>query len=149
MAGSQTGSIQARSWRPLRVMLVVTLLLITLQIALGEIVGAVATYPSTAVPITSLGGLISALLTAAGPIVLVHVANALLILVAGIGSFALALRYHKRSVTISAVLSLVSIVVAVLGGYIFAVSDFANGGGILLMVNGALAAYALLFITLY
>ena len=130
-------------------MITVTLILITLQIFFGETVGAVASYPSTAVAINSIGDLISAMSSAAGPIIFVHVFNGLLILLAAIGTLMIAMRYHKRSETTMAVLGFISVIIALMGGFIFADSDFANGGGIILMVNGALGAYAFFFLALY
>jgi hypothetical protein len=41
------------------------------------------------------------------------------------------------------------IILALIGGYFFAASDFQNGLGILVMVNAALAAFAMFFIALY
>ena len=143
---TQTG---VRSWRPLRIMIVVTLVLITLQVALGEIVGAGGNYPSTGTPINSIGDLITAMSNAAGPMIFVHVGNGLLILIAALGTLFLALRYHKRSETTAVVLGFVAVILALLGGYVFADSDFQNGGGIILMVNSALGAYAFFFLALY
>lgn len=142
-------SVVGRSWRPLRVMITVSLIVIIVQLFFGEIVSAVAVYPATAVQLNSIGDILSAMNTAAGPILLVHAFFGLFVFLAVLGTTVTALRYHKRSVTRSAVLSLVSIIVALLGGYVWASSDFSNGGGILLMVNGALAAFGLLFLTLY
>ena len=133
----------------MRLMLVATLVLISLQVALGEIVGAVANYPTTAVPINSIGALFSAMYSAAGPMIFVHASNGILILLVSIGNVILSRRYHKRSETTSTIAGLVSVAVALIGGYLLAVSDFTNFGGVLLMINSALASYAFFFIALY
>jgi len=142
-------SAAVRSWRPLRVMITVSLVVMIVQLFFGEIVSAVAVYPATSVQLNSFGDIISAMSSAAGAILLVHAFFGLIVFLSVLGTTVVALRYHKRSVTTAAVLSLVSTVLAVLGGYVWASSDFSNGGGILLMVNGALAAFGLLFLTLY
>jgi hypothetical protein len=141
-------AIPARPWRPLRLMIVATLLLITLQVALGEVVGA-GNYPTTGSSINSLSQLISAMYSAAGVMIFVHVGVGLTILLAAIGTTILARRYHKASETRSSGLGVLCVIIALLGGYVFAVSDFQNGLGILLMVNAALAAYAMYFLALY
>lgn len=145
MADSAVG----RSWRPLRLMIVVSLVVIVLQVFFGEIVSIVVDYPTTPVQLNSIGDVISAMNSAGGTVLLVHGFFGLFVFLSVLGTTVSAVRYHKRSVTRAAVLSLVSIIVAVLGGYVWASSDFSNGGGILLMVNGALAAFGLLFLTLY
>lgn len=130
-------------------MIVVTLVLITLQIVLGEIVGAAATYPTTGMAITSIGQLISVMNSTAGVVLFVHVAVGILILIAAIGTAMIARRYHKPAETRAVGLGILCIILALIGGYIFAASDFQNGLGIILMVNAAIVAYAMLFIALY
>lgn len=130
-------------------MVTVSLVVIIVQLFFGEIVSAVATYPATPVQLNSIGDVITAMNSAAGAVLLIHAFFGLIVFLTVLGTTVTAVRYHKRSVTRAAVLSLVSIVLAVLGGYIWASSDFSNGGGILLMVNGALAAFGFLFLTLY
>ena len=101
------------------------------------------------VSIGSIGSLLSAMWSAAGATIMIHALWGLLVLLMAIGTTPIALRYHKRSVTATSVLALVSMVLAVLGGLVWAASDFSNGGGIALIVNGALGAYAFFFLALY
>jgi hypothetical protein len=129
-------------------MLTVTLIAITLQVVFGFIVGGIANYPSTATSISSIGDLLSAMWSAAGPSIMLHAFWGVLVVLMGVGTTRIALRYHKRNVTATSALGLVSLVVALLGGFIFASSDFVSGGGILLMVGGVLGAYAFLFLAL-
>lgn len=139
----------ARSWRPLRLMIVATLVVEVLQFTFGEIVSASANYPATPVPINSISQLFSAISSAGGTILFVHAFTGLFLFLMVVGTLAIAVRYHRRNVTNSVALGVLSMLIAVLGGYVWASSDFSNGGGILLMVNGALAAYSFLFIALY
>ena len=67
----------------------------------------------------------------------------------GIGVAFSSLRYHKRSVTIMAALDLVTISLALAGGFLWASSDFSNTGAVTLMGSMATIAYAFLFLTLY
>jgi len=142
-------STGARSWRPLRLMVVATLVVEVLQFVFGEFVSAFATYPTTTTQISSMNDLFSAMESAAGPILFVHAFNGVLLFLMAIGTMVVALRYHRKAITTSAALAVVSMLIAVVGGYVWASSDFSNGGGILLMVNGALGAYSFLFLMLY
>ena len=127
-------------------MIVVTLVMATLQFAFGEVGSAAATYPSTVA--SSIGGYVSALLSA-GPLLAFHALWGILLLLAALGTTAMALRRHKRSLATSSILGLVATIIAVLGGYLWVASGFNNGVGILLMVNGAIGLYAFYFISLY
>jgi hypothetical protein len=130
-------------------MLVVSLVIVIVQVFFGEVVSGSATYPAASVQLNSIGDLITAMNSAAGPALLVHAFFGILVLLSVLGTAVIAVRYHKRSVTVSALLSLVSVVLAVLGGYVWASSDFSNPGGVILMVNGALGTFGMLFVTLY
>jgi hypothetical protein len=130
-------------------MLSVILVAVTVQILLGGAVSGIATYPSKPVRIDSVGGLISAISSAGGPALLLHATLGVLIFVMGIGVAFSSLRYHKRSVTIMAALDLVTISLALAGGFLWASSDFSNTGAVTLMGSMATIAYAFLFLTLY
>jgi uncharacterized protein YybS (DUF2232 family) len=140
---------QARSWRPLQLMLAAVLVAVTLQVVLGEEVSFIANYPVTPVANGSIGSLLSAMWSAAGPSLIIHAFLGVLVVLIGIWTTVVALRYHKRSVTATAVLALVSLVIAILGGFIWASSDFANELGTTLMQNAALVAYVFLLLALY
>src|SRR5208337_135690 len=142
-------SSQTRSWRRLRVMLAVTLIALTLQVLIGLYVGGEANYPVTPANIGSIGGILSAMSSAAGPAILLHAFWGVLVLLMGIGTAVIARRFQNASVTISSFAGLFSLLIALLGGLVFAVSDFASGAGILFMVIGAIASYAFLLLTFY
>ena len=127
-------------------MLVVTLVMATLQFAFGEIGSSTANYPTTVE--SSVAGYVAALL-AASPALLLHAMWGILLLLAAIGTTAMSLRRHKRSLTTSSLLGLVSSLIAVLGGYLWVSSGFSNAGGIIMMVNGGIGLYAFYFIALY
>ncbi len=130
-------------------MLAVILLAITVQILLGGAVSGIASYPTTAVSITSLGGLVSALSSAGGPALLLHATLGVFIFLIGIGIAFASLRYHNRKVSVMAALGLVTISLALVGGFLWALSDFTNTGAMTLMGSMATFAYAVLFLTLY
>jgi len=130
-------------------MLAVILFAITVQILLGGAVSGIATYPTTAVSITSIGGLISALSSAGGPALLFHATLGVFIFLMGIGIAFVSLRHHRRSVTAMAIVGLTTISLAMIGGYLWASSDFTNTGTMTLMGSMATFAYAFLFLTLY
>jgi hypothetical protein len=123
-------------------MLAVTLIALTLQVVFGFIVGGEANYPATAVGAATIGGLLSAMWSAAGPAIFLHAFWGVLVVLVGGGTAILGVRQHARRVAIASVLGAISLLVALLGGLLFALSDFASGGGLLLMVIGVIAAYA-------
>ena len=125
-------------------MLAVTLVFLTLQVVFGFIVGGVAVYPSQAVNFGSIGDLLSAMWSAAGPSIMLHAFWGVLVVLTGAGTAAISLRYHRRRLTTVTILGLLSPLIALLGGLLFALSDFVSGGGILLMVGGVIGAYAFL-----
>jgi hypothetical protein len=133
-------------WRKIRVMIVVTLVMATFQFMFGEIGSFTASYPATVGG--SIFGYLSALMSAS-PVLAIHALWGILLFIAAIGTTVLSYKAHKRSVTTSSLLGLVSTIIAVLGGYLWVSSAFTNGGGILLMVNGAIGLYAFYFIALY
>jgi len=59
------------------------------------------------------------------------------------------LRYHRRSVKIAAVLGLITVIIAGLGGYLFVLSGFSNGGNSMQMGGTFEFAFAFYFIALY
>src|SRR5271157_1216836 len=100
---------QGRSWRPLRVMLVVTLVAMTLQVVFGFIVGGVANYPTSTTNIGSIGDLLSAMWSAAGPSIFLHASWGVLVVLMGLGTTVIARRYSKRNVTTTTLLGLLSL----------------------------------------
>jgi hypothetical protein len=142
------GATEARSWRPLRLSIVATLLLLSIQGWTGDFVNVFLTSTYSANVSQSIGGFFQAVL-AGGPALTVHGMLGLLVLLSSIGVLIVSLRYRRRSVKIGAALGLIVTVVAGLGGYLFVLSGFSAGGDSMQMGGAYLGAYALYFITLY
>ena len=135
-------------WRPLRIAIAFTLLLLSLQAWSGDFVNVfVTTSPATGVP-QSVSGFFGAI-TGNGVFLLWHGMEGLLILVSAVVVFALSLRRQKRNVKAAAGLALFFVVVAGLGGYFFVLSGFSAGGSSMQMGGSFIGAYALQFIALW
>jgi len=141
---NQTGG--NRNPRPLRLSIVATLLLLTLQGWLGDFVNVFVTTSSTAS--VSFSGFTEALFNQ-GPSVVVHALVGFLIFLSGIGVLVVSLRYGERRVKIAAALALLAVVSAGVGGILFVMSGFSDGGSSMQMGGSFIAAYGLYFITLY
>jgi len=139
---------ETRSWRPLRLSIVVTLILLGIQAWTGDFVNVfVTTSPATNVS-QSVGGFFSAVMDG-GLFLIWHGMEGFLILFSAIGVLVVSLRYHRRSVKIAAVLGLITVIIAGLGGYLFVLSGFSNGGNSMQMGGTFEFAFAFYFIALY
>jgi heme A synthase len=136
----------ARSPRPLRLSIVATLLLLTLQGWLGDFVNVFVTTSSTSS--VSFSDFTQALVNQ-GSAVVVHALVGFLVFFSGIGVLVVSLRYSDRRVKIAASLALLAVVSAGVGGILFVLSGFSDGGSSMQMGGSFIAAYALYFITLY
>jgi len=141
---NQTGD--ARNPRPLRLSIVATLLLLTLQGWLGDFVNVFVTTSSTSS--VSFSDFTQALVNQ-GPVVVVHALIGFLIFFSGIGVLVVALKHRDRRVKIAAALALLAVVSAGVGGILFVLSGLSAGGSSMQMGGSYIAAYALYFITLY
>jgi heme A synthase len=136
-----------RSWRPLRRSIVATLVLLSLQGWTGDFVNVFVTTAQSSVE-GSMQGFFSAV-TAHGPFLLWHAAEGFLVLLSAIGVLVVSLRYDRRSVKVSALLGLIFVLLAGLGGFLFVLSGFADGGNSMQMGGSFIGAYAFYFITLW
>jgi hypothetical protein len=84
-----------------------------------------------------------------GLLLIWHGIEGFLILLSAVGVLVVSLRYHMRSVKLGALIGLVAVVVAGLGGYLFVLSGFSAPGNTMQMGGASIGAYALYFITLY
>ena len=142
------GASETRSWRPLRLSIVVTLILLGIQGWTGDFVNVfVTTSPATSVG-QSVGGFFQAVLNG-GLLLIWHGMEGFLILLSAIGVLVVSLRYQRRSVKIGATLGLITVLVAGLGGYLFVLSGFSAGGSSMQMGGAFEAAFAFYFVTLY
>jgi hypothetical protein len=148
MALGMGDPMETRSWRPLRLSIVATLILLGLQGWTGDFVNVfVTTAPATNVN-QSVGGFFQAVVNG-GLFLIWHGMEGFLVLLAAIGVLVVSLRYRRRSVKIGAALGLVTVVIAGLGGYLFVLSGFTSGGNSMQMGGTFEAAFAFYFITLY
>jgi len=139
---------ETRSWRPLRLSIVATLVLLGLQGWTGDFVNVfVTTSPVTNVN-QSVGGFFQAVVNG-GLFLIWHGMEGFLILLLAVGVLVVSLRYRRRSVKIGAALGLITVVVAGLGGYLFVLSGFSSGGTSMQMGGTFEMAFAFYFITLY
>lgn len=145
------GAMQARAdpLRPLKIMTILNLVLLSVQAWTGDAVNLFASFPSGT--IGGVGQLFPALLSAGpGPLALWHGIEGLLVVLLSVGIAVSAFRRTKsRSIRIVSILGLVSVVVAALGGYLFVLSGFLNNGNSAQMGGSFLGAYAMNFLVLY
>jgi hypothetical protein len=142
------GVPEAKSWRPLRLSIAATLILLTLQGWTGDFVNVFVTTSPANTSSQGLGGFFSAVMDG-GLLLIWHGMEGFLILFSAIGVLVVSLRYRRRSVKVGALLGLVAVVVAGLGGYLFVLSGFSAGSSTMQMGGASIGAYALYFITLY
>jgi heme A synthase len=139
---------ETRGWRPLRISVAITLVLLTIQGWTGDVVNLfVTTSPSPTVS-QSFGGFFQSVVNG-GPLLIWHGAEGILILFAAIGVLVISLRHRRRSVKIAAALGLFSVIAAALGGYLFVLSGFMNGGNSAQMGGSFIGSYAFFFLTLW
>ena len=135
--------------RPLKLMTVLNLVLLSLQAWTGDAVNLFASFPSGTV--NGLGQLFPALLSAGpGPLAAWHGLEALLIILLSAGIAVSAFRRTKRrSVRVVALLALLSVASAGAGGVLFTLSGFLNNSFSAQMGGSFIAAYAMNFLVLY
>ena len=146
---TQTAGITGHAgWHRLRLLIVVTLILLTIQGWFGDTVN-IFLIPTTAQTVDkSVNGLFSDTVSI-GQGLLVHAFNGLLILAMAAVVLAFSLKSKPRNVQIPAILGLVMVVSAVIGGVLFVLSGFSNGGVSAQMGGSFIGAYAFYFIELY
>lgn len=136
------------SWRPYRLSVVATLVLLSLQAWTGDFVNVfVTTTPKSGV-IPSLTGFFQTV-GMQGPFLVWHTIEGMLIVLSGVGVLVVSLRYDRRNVKLVSLLGLFSVLSAGIGGYLFVLSGFGSGGSSMQMGGSFIAAYAFYFIGLY
>jgi hypothetical protein len=134
--------------RRLRILIVVTLVLLTIQGWFGDTVNLFAVPSSPTSVDQSAGGLLSAILNI-GPTLIIHAFNGILILALGVLVLVFSLKSKPRCVQVTAILGLVMVVSPIMGGVLFVLSGFANNGVSAQMGGSFIGAYAFYFIELY
>ena len=143
--GLSATSVSPRSWRPFRRLLALTLILTTIQAAIGGPLAGGAGGGFQTAASASFGAVVSAVLGSGG-LLIYHAFEGVLIFVLAVVLAAFSFRYDARGVRAFAVLSLVAALIALAGGYLHMGGSSA---GIPLMSEGFIATYAFLFMTLY
>ena len=143
-----TLSIDRTSWHRLRLLIVVTLILLTVQGWFGDTVNLFA-VPSNPVTVDqSANGALQAVVNV-GPTLIIHAFVGTAILAFAVAVLAFSLKSKPRSIQISAILGLVMVVSAIIGGTLFVLSGFSNNGVSAQMGGSFIGAYAFYFIELY
>lgn len=130
-------------------MTVLNIILLSVQAWTGDVVNLFAAFPAGTV--NGFGGFFQGLESAGpGPLAAYHGIEGIAVVVLGIGIAAAAFRKNaSRGVKVTSLLSLISIVSAALGGYLFVFSGFVNNGNSAQMGGSFIGAYAMNFLVLY
>jgi len=145
---SPPGLQDRASWHRLRLLIVTTLILLTVQGWFGDTVNIfqIPTTPSTVDQ--SINGIIQAI-DNIGFLLIIHALIGLSILALAIIVLAFSVRNKPRNVQIPAILGLAMVVSAIIGGVLFVLSGFSAGGNSAQMGGSFIGAYAFYFIELY
>jgi hypothetical protein len=120
----------------------------TFQGWLGDTVNLFAVFPTGKVTY-SLAGFATAV-SAVGPLSIIHVLNACLLLILGIIVVIMTFKRTKsKGAKISSILGVLFILSAMMGGVLFVLSGFSNNAYSAQMGGSFIAAYAAYFIVLY
>jgi hypothetical protein len=138
--------------RKFRVLLVITLVILSVQGWFGDFVN-IFVAPSNGIkpPAFTLAGFFDALESLPNSFFpLWHTFEGILLMGLAVAVFALSFKWSKaRAVRITSGLGLAAIVSAAVGGFLFVMSGFSNGGNSAQMGGSFTGAYALYFIALY
>jgi len=136
--------------RKFRIFLIFVLVILAIQGWFGDTVNIFYAPPNgTTPPPYSISGFFSAV-NSLGFTLIWHTWEGILLLVLSIVLFALSFAWSKsRAVRITSGLGLISVFSAALGGFLFVMSGFSNGGNSAQMGGSFIAAFAFYFIALY
>ena len=135
--------------RPLKVMTVLDIVLLSVQAWSGDVVNLFASFPKG--DVSGLGDAVQGLESAGpGPLAIYHGIEGVVIVLLAIGISVLAFRRTRsRGVRIASLLGLFFVVAAAAGGYYFVFSGFLNDGNSAQMGGSFIGAYAMNFLVLY
>jgi hypothetical protein len=134
-------------WRNLRILVVVTLIVMTVQGWTGDtanlfvVTYTTATADSFSTVLQNVSG--------AGPILVWHAAEGLAVLALSLAVLAMSIRSKPKSIRILSVLGTFMVASAVVGGYLFVASGFQDSAGSAQMGGSFIGAYAFYFMELY
>ena len=135
------------SWRNLRILIVATLIALTAQGWTGDATNLFSMFPSGSIE-QSVNGVFSGVVTT-GFFLIWHAFEGLAIFALSLVVLAFSIKAKPKSVRICAILGLVYVVVAGVGGLFFVLSGFTNNGNSAQMGGGFIGAYAFYFMELY
>ena len=141
--GAQSGRLE---WRRLRILIVFTLVALAVQGWTGDAVNLFA--PPTGTVEQSLNGLLNEIVST-GFLPIWHAFEGLLILALSLLVLAFSIRSKPKSIRICAILGLVYVVVAGVGGILFVLSGGSNNGNSAQMGGSFIGAFAFYFMELY
>jgi hypothetical protein len=134
----------------LKLMTVFNLVLLSVQAWTGDVLVIFAAFPQGVV--NTFGDAYRALQSVGwpAPLAIVHAIGGILILLLTLGILVVAFRRTKsRGVRVASLLGLISVLSAVVGGYLFVFSGFVANGNSAQMGGSFIAAYAMNFLVLY
>ena len=145
-----TDNVKHGSTRRFRILLVVTLVILSVQGWFGDTVNIFfAPAAGTTPPPFSFSGFVQVVESLGFPVI-GHAAEGIVLLVLAVAVFALSFIWSKaKSVRIASGLGLFMVFSAALGGFLFVMSGFANGGNSAQMGGSFIGSYAFYFIALY
>ena len=135
-------------WRRLRLLIVLTIVLLTVQGWFGDTVNLFAVPNSPVTVEASASGLLTATVND-GAVLIIHAFIGIVILVLSVTVLAFSLKSKPRNVQVPSILGLVMVVSAIIGGTLFVLSGYTNNGVSAQMGGSFIGAYAFYFIELY
>jgi hypothetical protein len=148
LASSNVAQFDKTKWHRLRLLIVTTLILLTVQGWFGDTVNLFAVPGSPVTVEASANGVLQAVLNV-GPTLIIHAFLGLAILAFAGAVLAFSLKAKPRNVQVPAILGLVMTISAIIGGTLFILSGFSNNGVSAQMGGSFIGAYAFFFIELY
>jgi len=146
-SSSNVGQVVTK--RGLRVLLVATLAILTVQGWSGDTVNIFLPASATTSPLSSFAGFWP-LVESLGGLAVWHVAEGALLTALSVVVFALSFAWsNSRTVHVASLLGLFFILSAAAGGIQFVLSGLSNGGNSAQMAGSFIGAYAFYFIALY
>ena len=136
--------------RSFRILLVLVLVVMTIQGWFGDTVNIFVAPPNGIAPPAFTMTSFFQLVQSYGFLLIYHSYEGIALFVLGLITAVLAFKWSpKRSVRICAIIGLFFQTSAAVGGYLFVLSGFSNGGNSAQMGGSFIGAYALYFMTLY
>ena len=141
-----TAPLARPEWRKLRILIVVTLVFLTVEGWFGDTVNLFM-VPASSAPLDASAGFQAVL--SANATLISHAFLGLGLLGLAVVILTFSLKAKPRNVQVPAILGLVMMVSALIGGILFVLSGFSNNGVSAQMGGSFIGAYAFYFIELY